>query len=797
VGDRNGGVLNPQAALTFPAGLDPTAVVAGKFGPGPNLDLAVLDARRQQVEIFSGDGHGSFTETAVADAGNAPVGLTVADVTSPGGGPPDGIPDLLIGNEFGDVLVLPGKGDGTFEPFQRLDPHIALAVADLTGNGHDDFIFANQARDHVSVQYGGGAPSLLPDPHQSILGPGAVTLADLSGDGIPDLIVANTGSNNVLVYPGLGNGQFGPEVNGGKGFAVGTNPVGVTVADVNGDGIPDLVVANEGSNDVSILLGQGRGAGWTLTPGPRLQAGLGPVSTVVKDLTGNGIPDILVTNSQSNTVTLLPGVGRGFFNDQSPKTFHVGTTPVQTLVGDFTGDGHLDLVAVNRGSNNLTFISNFTNPSAAAEFSISSGGNSPVAAVAVDANHNGIDDLIVANNGDGIVSLLLGEPAGLALAETLSFADLAHPTDLAEVSDAAGVRVYGVGDASETATLLFTFGVGIPTPGLPLLPTGPGPALIAQPLALENSAFPIVAVVLTVSDLGTGLAPAPSSERALSVAADSAIVSVAAFPQGGPLFDPGNGTTEMAPDGPGPLADGDLSGTPDLLRFVIGLEEALQSSRQDANEQLFPVPPPAAAGATEGALDAVFGTGLPLAVAEVDSVSRVLSSAGAVTLEGVVSARDTVMASLGLRPVALPDLGMAAFIEHLSRTLLKARRSASGKIGRRDVPSLGEADSAPPAGPGVPLELLPPTGEARQGPPELPLLEEDDRALRGVAWSAGVLVRRAVQPAFPLVGFFSASGFIAGFGYALGGGRGVQVREDRKNARRSCRAGLHEKGAGP
>src|SRR5207302_196844 len=152
-----------------------------------------------------------------------------------------------------------------------------------------------------------------------------------------------------LVYLGLGNGQFAPA----RSFFAGTNPVGITIADLNGDGIPDLVAANEGSNDVTILLGQGQALGWTLVPGPRLRAGAGPVSTTVHDLTGDGIPDILVANSRSNNVYVLPGVGHGFFNDQHPLVFDTGSDPQLALVGDFTGDGRLDLVSVNAGSKDL------------------------------------------------------------------------------------------------------------------------------------------------------------------------------------------------------------------------------------------------------------------------------------------------------------------------------------------------------------------------------------------------------------------------------------------------------------
>ena len=162
-----------------------------------------------------------------------------------------------------------------------------------------------------------------------MLAPGAVAVADLNGDGNPDLIVANSGGNNVLVYPGLGNGQFGPALNGGKGFFTGTDPVGVTVADLNGR--PDLVVADRGSNDVTILLNQATpDGGFTFVPGPRLnlktatQQGIGPVATAIVPSPTGGPASLAVSVSGSNQVWVIPGVGGGFFNDQNPTIFSVG-----------------------------------------------------------------------------------------------------------------------------------------------------------------------------------------------------------------------------------------------------------------------------------------------------------------------------------------------------------------------------------------------------------------------------------------------------------------------------------------
>ena len=154
------------------------------------------------------------------------------------------------------------------------------------------------------------SPAVIGSQSTGVLAPGAVKLADLNGDGIPDLIIAN----NVLVYPGLGNGQFGSLINGAAGFPVGTDPTGLTVADLNGQ--PDLLVADTGSNDVSVLLGEGQGSSWTMISGPRVQTDAGPVAMAVGNLLGGTQTDLAVANSGANNVQVLPGVGGEFFNDQ-------------------------------------------------------------------------------------------------------------------------------------------------------------------------------------------------------------------------------------------------------------------------------------------------------------------------------------------------------------------------------------------------------------------------------------------------------------------------------------------------
>ena len=396
------------------------------------------------------------------------------------------------------------------------DQNVALVVLP-NGSPTPDFIYADQGLDRVVVQYGSDQTTVLGDQATGLLSPGAVALADLNGNGIPDLIVANSGSNNVLIYPGLGNGQFGPAVNGGHGYFVGTNPVGITVAYLTG-ALPDLVVADKGSNQVSILLNQSQpGGAISFIAGPRLNSGgTGPVSTVVGYFTpGSAYQDILVSNSGTNDVALLPGVGGGFFNDQNPQTFPVGDDPGLLFVGSF--DGKPDLVTVNAGSNDLTLISDFLGSDPVTS-TISSGGLDPVAAFKFSSG-SGFDNLVVANNGDGTFALLEGGPHGLNLTGTETEPGLPHPTGLAFVAfTGVQVRFYAATEGSEAATLL-TFQLGGLSPGSlgGLFPVSLGG--LERDLVSLGGLFPVSAIVPRLQPVVDTPAASFNHDRALPLIA--------------------------------------------------------------------------------------------------------------------------------------------------------------------------------------------------------------------------------------------------------------------------------------
>jgi hypothetical protein len=534
-----GGYFNPQESSSYTTGGQPSVVVSGAFNGDGIPDLAVLNDATGTISIFLGKPDGSFIPAGTYSAGNQPTGLSVADINH------TGHVDLLVGNQYGDLLILLGNGDGTFKPYERAGDHVALAVADLTGNGKDDLILANQSLDQVTVAYGTAQQSF--NRSEGLLSPSAVKLADLNGDGIADLIVANGGGNDVLVYPGLGNGQFGPA----QRFFTGTDPVSVTVADLTGSGIPDLVVADQGSNDVTILLGQGTGATWTMKLGPRLNSGgIGPVSTVVKDVTGpngvpDGIPDIVVSNATSSNLAVLPGVGQGFFNDRQPI---ITPLPGAGALASLAGEG---VVVADPQGNLLSIVPDVRQPDFA---QISSGGSDPQAVLSGDFLGDGHTDLIVANNGDGLIDFFAGDAQGFRPPEALPL-EVLHPTDLA-VSNVDDV-LYVVGENGQIGRFdlqrLALLGRETVQP-TSLAASSAVASPIAVPLPLKDASVTLVATLLT------------------SFPEESMVGVSPAVPAVSPSSSSGGDATESDADGTGLVGENRVDGARGRLNdFLLGI----------------------------------------------------------------------------------------------------------------------------------------------------------------------------------------------------------------------------------
>jgi hypothetical protein len=318
----------------------------------------------------------------------------------------------------------------------------------------------------------------------------------------PDIAAAGTASVTV-VNPSTGGGmsnvmffEVTPSsssiaLSAPSAFGAGTNPDSAAVGDFNGDGKLDLAVANEGSDNVSILLGNGDG---TFQAAVDYGAGTDPDSVAVGDFRGNGKLDLVVANYYSNNVSILLGNGDGTF--QAAVNYGV-SAPTSVAVGDFNGDGKLDLAVANVFSVSVLL----GNGDGTFQAAVNYGAGAEPAWVAVgDFNGDGKLDLAVANVATGNVSVLLGNGDGTfqaavnygaGIGESVAVGDFNGDGRLDLASPSAGVSVLLQIPLASLSSTSLNFGnqlVGTTTATNKLTLSNPsGPALTISSIAVTGT----------------------------------------------------------------------------------------------------------------------------------------------------------------------------------------------------------------------------------------------------------------------------------------------------------------------
>jgi len=453
------------AQQTFATGAFPASVATADLNGDGLPDLVVANYSDDTVSVFfNTTPPGAATPTFAAQqtfaTGHSPRSVAVADING------DGKLDVIVANEGSldntvSILInttLPGAATPSFTAQQTVVVStsffvgpFSITTTDVNGDGRPDIVVASISETSVDVLLNTTAPgaatvNFATAQHFATGYPYSVVAADLNDDGKPDLIVADNTDNTVSVLlnttaAGAATASFAAQ----QTFSTGQNPTSVAVADMNGDGMLDMIVADHADNKVSVLLN-------VTTPGSAIPSfaarqafstGFGPDSVIAKDVNGDGKLDLIVANNNSSsTISVLLNVtaqGAAKASFAAQQSFASGTDSISVVTSDVNSDGKPDLVVANLLDNTVSVLLNNTAAPTAGAPSFSSqqafaAGSAPESVNPADINGDGKLDLVTTNINDNTVSVLLNTTAPgdmPAFSAQQTFATGALPTSVA------------------------------------------------------------------------------------------------------------------------------------------------------------------------------------------------------------------------------------------------------------------------------------------------------------------------------------------------------------------------------
>jgi hypothetical protein len=361
------------------------------------------------------------------------------------------------GLEVLEARLTPTVSFATQQTFSVGSDPTSVATADFNGDGKPDLVIGTQGNESVAVLLdttaaGAVVPSFSPVQTFAVgNSPDALTVADFNGDGKPDLAAVNIIDQTVSVLlnttpAGASTVSFAPQ----HIFLIGFDANAVVAADLNGDGKPDLIVANSNNNNpgtLSVLLNTTAAGSTTASFAPQqtFAAGNGPFKEAAGDFNGDGKPDLVYLDGGAITpqASVLPdttAAGAATVTFAPVQTVPTGRQADYALVGDVNGDGKPDLVVTNGSDKSVSVLLNMT-PTGSATMSFAQQtfavGTLPDSVVAADFDADGRPDLAVTNANDNTVSVLVNTtPTGGGTASFASQLTFAVGTNPAAVSAA-------------------------------------------------------------------------------------------------------------------------------------------------------------------------------------------------------------------------------------------------------------------------------------------------------------------------------------------------------------------------